>query len=135
MISYFGSPTGNTLGLIASSIFLPSIITAFAGDYIAAHYGRKIAVWIGSVIIIAGAILNAAAQNTGQFVGGRILLGSGGAITKVGAPALLHEIAHPRLRGIIGGCYYVSPVSCAVARANITGLLLLWIVHERLADL
>lgn len=101
-ISYFGTPTGNILGLFAASIFLPSIITAFIGDWIAAKYGRRVAVWVGSVLIIIGALLNGLAQNTGQFIGGRVILGSGGAITKVGAPAMLHEIAHPRLRGILG---------------------------------
>lgn len=104
--SYFNNPSRITLGLYASAIFLPSIVTAFVGDWIAAKFGRKPAVLIGSVLIITGALLNGLAQNPGQFVGGRVILGSGGAITKVGAPALLHEIAHPRLRGTLGGIYY-----------------------------
>jgi MFS family permease len=36
----------------------------------------------------------------------RALLGLGGTFTKIGAPALLHEIAHPRLRPIVGTMYY-----------------------------
>lgn len=32
----------------------------------------------------------------------RVIIGIGGAITKVAAPALLHEIAHPRLRAVFG---------------------------------
>ncbi|RSH90472.1 hypothetical protein EHS25_001077 [Saitozyma podzolica] len=104
--SYFHSPTGNILGLYAASIFLPSIFTAFIGDYISSRYGRRIAIWIGSVFIIAGALVNGLAKNPGMFIGGRVILGSGGAITKVGAPALLHEIAHPRLRPVLGAVYY-----------------------------
>lgn len=128
-LSYFHSPTGNILGLYAASIFLPSIFTAFIGDYISSRYGRRIAIWIGSVFIIAGALVNGLAKNPGMFIGGasgrssssragrpprysvdpsagRVILGSGGAITKVGAPALLHEIAHPRLRPVLGAVYY-----------------------------
>ena len=36
----------------------------------------------------------------------RVIVGIGGAITKVAAPALLHEIAHPRLRATFGTIYY-----------------------------
>lgn len=32
----------------------------------------------------------------------RVIVGIGGGITKVAAPALLHEIAHPRLRATFG---------------------------------
>ncbi|WWC64939.1 uncharacterized protein I303_107553 [Kwoniella dejecticola CBS 10117] len=104
--AFFGSPSGNKLGLIAASIFLPSIVTAFIGDYIAYRHGRRWAIWIGSILIFIGALVNALATNLGMFIGGRVILGSGGALTKVGAPSLLQEIAHPRLRPSMAGLYY-----------------------------
>jgi hypothetical protein len=35
-----------------------------------------------------------------------VILGIGGTITKVAAPALLQEIAHPRLRSVLASLYY-----------------------------
>lgn len=37
---------------------------------------------------------------------GRVVLGAGGAISKIVAPCLLQEIAHPRLRSVVGSYYY-----------------------------
>lgn len=68
--SYFDSPRGNTLGLIAASLFLPSIPSAFVGDFLAQRYGRRVAVWLGSVLIIVGALVNAFANSLGMFIGG-----------------------------------------------------------------
>lgn len=42
----------------------------------------------------------------GILTAARVIVGIGGAITKVAAPALLHEIAHPRLRATFGTIYY-----------------------------
>jgi len=50
-----------------------------------------------------------------------VIVGIGGGITKVAAPALLHELAHPRLRATMGTMYYgfyhfggaVSGVMCS----------------------
>jgi MFS family permease len=58
------------------------------------------------VIIVIGALVNGLANSEGMFIGGRIILGFGGGITKVCAPALLNEIAHPRLRPILACIYY-----------------------------
>lgn len=48
---------------------------------------------------------------------GRVILGIGGTITKVAAPALLQEIAHPRLRSVLAclyyGTYYVGSTTSA----------------------
>ncbi len=41
-----------------------------------------------------------------MFIGSRWIIGAGGGVTKVCAPALLHEIAHPRLRATLGASYY-----------------------------
>lgn len=54
-----------------------------------------------------------------MFIGSRWIIGAGGGITKVCAPALLHEIAHPRLRATLGATYY--------AFAYVGGVFAAWI--------
>lgn len=81
--AYFDTPTGTKLGLIASSLYFPGLIASFFGSWVSMRYGRKPTVGIGSALIIIGTIVNALAKNTGVFCGGRVLIGAGGAITKV----------------------------------------------------
>lgn len=54
-----------------------------------------------------------------MFIGARWIIGAGGGLTKVAAPALLHEIAHPRLRATLGATYY--------AFAYVGGVFAAWI--------
>lgn len=68
---YFHSPAGNWLGLIAASLFLPGIVFGFPADWIAARWGRRWAIYVGSILIIIGGIWNGLAQNAGQFMGGK----------------------------------------------------------------
>ncbi|KAL0581023.1 hypothetical protein V5O48_001017 [Marasmius crinis-equi] len=103
---YFGHPTGNRLGLITAAIFFPAIIFCPLGGWIANRYGRRVAIWIGVVLIIAGAIANALSKSVDQFIGSRTVIGVGGAMVKVAAPALVQELAHPRLRSVLGAMYY-----------------------------
>lgn len=104
--AYFGTPKGFILGLYAASVYLPAFIFAFVGEQISNRWGRRIAVWTGTTILLIGGIWNAFAQNEAQFIGSRVMIGSGGAIAKVAAPALLVEMSHPRLRPALGGIYY-----------------------------
>ncbi|KAM0748630.1 hexose transporter protein [Meredithblackwellia eburnea MCA 4105] len=108
--SYFHSPAGNELGLIASAIFIPGVVAGIPAEWISERWGRKAVIFFGSFLIIVGGIFNALSQNRGQFIGSRVILGTGGTITKVGAPALLQELAHPRLRQPLGYMYYVSAI-------------------------
>lgn len=39
------------------------------------------------------------------MISGRAIMGAGVGIVKVAAPVLIQEIAHPRLRSILGSCY------------------------------
>ncbi|KAL0066154.1 hypothetical protein AAF712_006778 [Marasmius tenuissimus] len=103
---YFSHPTGNHLGLITASLFFPAIVFCPVGGWIANEYGRRVAIWIGVVLLIAGAIVNALSRNVNEFIGSRVIIGTGGAIVKVAAPALLQELAHPRLRSVLGAMYY-----------------------------
>ncbi|EJT45948.1 sugar transporter [Trichosporon asahii var. asahii CBS 2479] len=90
--AYFDTPTGTKLGLIASSLYFPGLIASFFGSWVSMRYGRKPTVGIGSALIIIGTIVNALAKNTGVFCGGRVLIGAGGAITKLFAPVLVIAI-------------------------------------------
>lgn len=83
---FHNNPSGMWLGLIAASLFFPALFTVFISSWISQRYGRRPAIWVGAILIIAGALLNGLAANTGQFIGGRALLGAGGAMTKVSSP-------------------------------------------------
>ncbi|KAH9875145.1 hypothetical protein J1614_004635, partial [Plenodomus biglobosus] len=99
-------PRGPILGLYAATLFLPSIVTAYIGDYMSARYGRRLALATGTFLAFVGALVNTFATNAGMWVAGRIIIGAGSGIAKVAAPALIQEIAHPRIRPIIAACYY-----------------------------
>lgn len=102
---YFGRPQGVRLGLYTAAYFLPSVVTSYFGDYISGKYGRRWAVIIGMSFMLAGALVNSFAANVAMWVGGRAIAGVGVGIVKVGAPVLIQEIAHPRLRPTLGSCY------------------------------
>lgn len=68
---YFNNPRGLLLGIVTAALFLPAIVCSFVGDYLCTRFGRKITVYIGSVLIIVGAIWNALATDLGQFAGGQ----------------------------------------------------------------
>ncbi|UKZ91446.1 uncharacterized protein TrAFT101_006424 [Trichoderma asperellum] len=99
-------PKGSILGLYTAILFLPSILTAYLGDFVSQHFGRRIALALGSLIVLAGSLINALAVNPAMWVTGRGIIGAGSGIAKVAAPALIQEIAHPRLRPMIASCYY-----------------------------
>jgi len=50
---------------------------------------------------IVGAAFQAGSHGRNQYMGSRFILGFGIAFTTCAGPALLSEIAHPRLRGTL----------------------------------
>ncbi|KAJ9613881.1 hypothetical protein H2200_002017 [Cladophialophora chaetospira] len=105
---YFNSPNSSFLGLISASLFLPAIFTPYISSAINSRWGRKASLAVGSVILIAGAFVNAFAHNVGTFIAGRVLIGAAGPFGKITAIALLQEIAHPRLRPILSTSFYCN---------------------------
>lgn len=49
---YFDHPNGVKLGLMSSAGFLPGIIAGFVGDRIGTYLGRKLTLWIGTIISV-----------------------------------------------------------------------------------
>jgi MFS family permease len=61
--------------------------------------------FIGSVIIVFGAIIQATCRGLAQFMIGRFILGFGCAITSAAGPTYVSEMAHPAYRGIMTGMF------------------------------
>lgn len=55
--------------------------------------------------MVVGAVLQAACQNLGTFMGGRFLLGFGNSLAQLCSPMLLTELAHPQHRGRLTTVY------------------------------
>jgi MFS family permease len=52
-----------------------------------------------------GTAIQTTAHGTGQFVGGRFILGFGASIASAAGPAYTVELAHPSYRGVMAGSY------------------------------
>lgn len=106
-------PTGHVLGLIAAVFYIPKIITPWIGSWIADRYGRRWTLMIGSIFIVAGAIVNALAPNRGVYIAGRTILGGALAFHGVIAPPMIQEICHPvsiiSLTGHVADCSACAP--------------------------
>jgi MFS family permease len=72
-------------------------------------WGRKVGIYIGSTSFVLGTIIQSTTLHsshshfTGQFMGGRFLLGlgEGGAIMASAGPMYVVETPHPAYRGIV----------------------------------
>lgn len=121
-----------------------SFIGVFFAPYFTDNYGRKKAIFIGSIIILAGVVIQSAAVNgkfytskthlfdygyltnflcfiiVGMFIAARGILGFGIAITGNAAPTLVVELAHPKFRGTITGLYNTTWYVGAIIAAWVT---------------
>ena len=99
---------------------LASVLSSYLSDAIAQRFGRKIDLWVAITFMIIGTFVNTFATSLGMFIGGRVIIGWGGGMTKVVAPTLLQEIAHPRLRPRIAAYYYCNYYVGSVLSAWLT---------------
>ena len=66
-----------TLTMFTSSLYLAALVASFGASWVTKKLGRKISMLVGGLVFLAGAIINAAAQNIAMLIIGRILLGIG----------------------------------------------------------
>ncbi|KAK9357454.1 general substrate transporter [Lipomyces starkeyi] len=119
-----GDVSANILGLILAGISLGGTPTFIPASYFADYYGRRTCVGIGSLIMVCGAIAQAATHGRWAFFGTRIMMGVGLGFAQTAAPPLTTEVAHPRHRGavttIFQAIYYWGAI---VSAAVILGTL------------
>lgn len=102
-----GQPSSEMLGLIVAVVFMGGIFGAFIASWPADRYGRRLAIFVGSLICVIGSVMQSAAPSVGVFTGGRFILGIGISFTTSAGPSLLNELAHPQLRGKVASMFNV----------------------------
>ncbi|WWC59833.1 uncharacterized protein I303_102395 [Kwoniella dejecticola CBS 10117] len=110
-------PKGSALGIVTAMLSIGVIVGAPIFGRLSDWKGRKLTMFVGALIMLIGAVLQAAATNRGFFIGGRFLIGLGCAGTLCSGPLIVSELAHPRQRSIVASFYntfwYVGSIICA----------------------
>ncbi|KAG0135524.1 general substrate transporter [Tuber indicum] len=97
--NYFGNPLGARQGAITSAMPAGSLLGSLVSSYLGDYFGRKRAIQIGGIIWILGSTIQAAAQNVGMLVVGRIISGICVGITSTIVPVYQSELAPKEVRG------------------------------------
>ncbi|KAI5358275.1 putative major facilitator, sugar transporter, major facilitator superfamily [Septoria linicola] len=99
------SGAGSSTGIIFI-IYNCGQIAAFPFcGFLADGYGRRICIFVGCALVLVGTAIQTTAHETGQFIGGRFILGFGASIASAAGPAYTVELAHPAYRGTMAGMY------------------------------
>lgn len=101
----FDHPTGARLGFYGSSTQLGGAATILVAPFIIQKFGRRVMCLLGSVIVVAMAIMQTFATSFDMFVAGKLLLGFGSTGCQIAAPMLITELAHPLQRARITALY------------------------------
>lgn len=115
-INYFNL-NEKTIGLNTASVFIGGFFGPIFSGVIADKYGRRPAIFWGSVVTIVGIVLQGAAQNVAMFVVARIILGFGSAVSGIAGAVYLTETFSSRWRawgvGLLNNCYYIGALIAA----------------------
>lgn len=94
----FHHPNGSLLGVLSASYWVGNVLGVFLITPLSDRWGRRIAMFFGSVVAIIGTSFVTGAINAGMFITGRLLLGIGGVIVGAIGPVLVAELAYPSQR-------------------------------------
>jgi sugar porter (SP) family MFS transporter len=106
----FGHPEGAQLGFFGASTAIGGIIPFIFFNWISDLLGRRWPTSIGSVIIIAGVLVEFFATSLEMYIGGKIVVGIGSSFIQMGGPVLVTELSHPKERVSITTFYNTSIV-------------------------
>lgn len=107
-----------SLQLFTSSLYLAALIATFFASVVTRKFGRKATMLIAGIFFDLGVVFNAAAQDLGMLIVGRILLGCGVGFANQAVPLFLSEIAPTHLRGGLNILFQLN-VTIGILFANL----------------
>lgn len=115
-----GDISPSIMGLIIAGISLGGLPAFIPASYLSDWIGRRFTIALGSSIMVAAAIIQAATDGPWAFLGTKIMLGIGLGFAQTAAPPLTTEIAHPRHRANVTNLfqaiwYWGAIVSACIA--------------------
>jgi sugar porter (SP) family MFS transporter len=105
---FFGEPKGTRLGAMTFGPNGGVLISILISSQLCDWLGRRRPIFIGSTLVVLGAIIQGVAKNYDMFVASRFIIGFGLGIVSTAAPPLLSEVAYPTHRGKIVSFLMVS---------------------------
>ncbi|KAK6940150.1 Major facilitator, sugar transporter-like [Dillenia turbinata] len=87
------------LTAFTSSLFIAGLFASLLASRFTMAFGRRNTMLLGGLTFLAGAAINAGAQNVAMLILGRVLLGFGVGFANQATPIYLSEIAPPKWRG------------------------------------
>lgn len=118
--AYFNSPEGALKGIIAAIYSLGAVCSLPFVPLVNDRFGRRWAIFFGSCVMIAGAIIQGASQNVGMYLLARWMLGFGIPFCIVAGSALLGELGYPKERARLTSLFNSSYFIGAIVAAGIT---------------
>ncbi|KAF8138796.1 hexose transporter [Boletus edulis] len=116
-LEYFDHPRSALLGVVSSMYSLGAIAAVPFVPSIVDTYGRRHSIFIGSILMIIGGVLQGGALNLTMFIAARFILGLGIVFAIVAASSLIGELSHPKERAIMGSlfssCYMIGSLTAA----------------------
>ncbi|GAB5589087.1 hypothetical protein Unana1_03987 [Umbelopsis nana] len=117
---YFNNPGPSQIGLLNAIQQVGGICGLLFASAITDRLGRRLAIMIGSLIVLLGVGLQSGSTTVGMFIGARYLIGFGTSISGNAAPTLIVELSHPKQRGTMTGIYNSSWYLGSIIAAWIT---------------
>ncbi|KAM5341875.1 hypothetical protein ACJ41O_014906 [Fusarium nematophilum] len=118
--SYFGEPRGSLLGIMSAILLLGSIVATPFVSFVGDRWGRRFGIFLGSVIMCIGGIIQGVSVHFAMFLVSRFIIGLGLVFANTYAPMLIGELAHPKDRQVITSMYQTSWYCGAFMAAWIT---------------
>ncbi|GFY84809.1 sugar transporter protein 12 [Actinidia rufa] len=106
------------LTLFTSSLYLAALVASFFASMVTQNLGRKISMFLGGLIFLCGALLNALAQKISMLIIGRILLGIGVGFATQSVPLFVSEMAPHKYRGALNVCFQLC-ITVGILVANL----------------
>ncbi|KAH6651694.1 general substrate transporter [Truncatella angustata] len=107
-VSFFGNPQNELKGIISASYSLGAILSLPLVPIINDRLGRRWSIFLGSVTMVIGSIIQGFSVNVGMYIVARLILGFGIPTCIVSASALIGELAYPKERPIMTSLFNVS---------------------------